>query len=110
MSRLTLHLPESLHKELENLASHEAVSLNQYIVYALTRQITLGYTVQPVSDAQAAQQRMAYTALLQSLGRATFSEIETVLAERERVKPEKGLTPEIVQALKSRLDAHKAVE
>ena len=108
MSRLTLHLPESLHQQLENLAEHEAVSLDQYIVYALTRQTTLAYTVQPVPDAAVTQQQMAYTALLQSLGQTTFSEIETVLAGREKIKPEKGLTSEVVKALKSRVNAHKA--
>lgn len=108
MSRLTLRLPETLHKQLENLATHEAVSLNQYIVYALTRQTTLAYTVQPVPDAQISQQQAAYTALLQSLGQTTFGEIETMLAEREKVKPEKGLTPESVKALKSRSGVSKA--
>ena len=32
MSRLTLRLPDSLHRQLEELASNEEVSLNQYIV------------------------------------------------------------------------------
>jgi hypothetical protein len=41
MSRLTLRLPETLHQQLANLAEGEGVSLNQYIVYALTRQTTL---------------------------------------------------------------------
>ena len=35
MSRLTLRLPETLHKQLTRLADGEGVSLNQYIVYAL---------------------------------------------------------------------------
>jgi len=50
MSRLTLRLPETLHNQLSALADEEAVSLNQYIVYALTRQVTLAYTVQPVAE------------------------------------------------------------
>jgi hypothetical protein len=108
MSRLTLRLPETLHQQLENLATHEQVSLNQYIVYALTRQITLAYTVQPVPDAQVSQQQAAYTALLQSLGSTAFSEIEAVLGQREKVKPEKGLTPEVVNALKKRVSLQKA--
>jgi hypothetical protein len=41
MSRLTLRLPETLHHQLTGLADREGVSLNQYIVYALTRQTPL---------------------------------------------------------------------
>ena len=36
MSRLTLRLPETLHRQLEAQARREGVSLNQYIVYALS--------------------------------------------------------------------------
>ena len=39
MSRFTLRLPNSLHRELKENAHQEGVSLNQYIVYALTRQV-----------------------------------------------------------------------
>lgn len=94
---LTLRLPETLHQKLERLARRESVSLHQYILDALRRQAASGYTVQPVSDEEAARQQA--TALLQSLGRRTFSEIEKAMAEREKVKPEKGLTPEVVRDL-----------
>jgi uncharacterized protein YpbB len=103
MSRLTLRLPETLHDQLTALARDEAVSLNQYIVYALTRQVTLAYTVQPIAEEKIKEQRAAYSALLQSLGPSTFDEVEKALARREKVKPEKGLTPEAVKALKSRI-------
>jgi len=55
MGRLTLRLPDSLHQQLELPAEHEAVSLNQYVVYALTRQATLAYTVQPVAEREPAE-------------------------------------------------------
>ncbi len=103
MSRLTLRLPETLHHQLCALADAEAVSLNQYIVIALTRQVTLAYTVRPIPETEIKEQRAAYTALLQSLGTATFGEVEQALAGREKVKPEKGLTPDTVQAIKTRL-------
>jgi hypothetical protein len=38
MGRLTVRLPNVLHTQLEKIARYEGVSLNQYIVYALTRQ------------------------------------------------------------------------
>ena len=41
MGRLTVRLPDALHQELEDLAHSEGVSLNHYLVYALTRQATL---------------------------------------------------------------------
>ena len=50
MSRLTLRLPDSLHRQLSDQAKQEGISLNQYIVYALTREATVAYTVRPVSD------------------------------------------------------------
>ncbi len=65
-------------------------------------------TVESGSNDQIIQAQVAYTALLQSLGRATFGEIEAAMAEREQVEPEEGLTPEVVQALKSRIKAHNA--
>jgi len=108
MSRLTLRLPETLHHQLESLARNEAVSLNQYIVYALTRQATLAYTVRPLSEAETRQQQAAFSALLQSLGQSSFSEIEKTLAEREKVKPAKGLSPEAAKALRNRITKQKA--
>jgi len=103
MSRLTLRLPDSLHRQLEELASNEAVSLNQYIVYALTRQITLAYTVQAVPEKAVAEQRAAYTALLQNLGETSFEQIQKTLDERESISPEKGLSPEVVDRIKERV-------
>jgi hypothetical protein len=118
MVRLTLRLPETLHKQLSALAHNEAVSLNQYIVYALTRQVTLAYTlatpqvqaVQPIGETEIKEQRAAYSALLQGLGQSTFDEVEKVLARREKVKPEKGLTPEALKALKRRIARQKVSE
>lgn len=37
MARLTLRLPESLHETLAERAQTEGISLNQYLVYTLTR-------------------------------------------------------------------------
>ncbi len=42
MSRLTLRLPESLHRLLVEQARREGVSLNQYLVYSLTRLVSAG--------------------------------------------------------------------
>jgi hypothetical protein len=103
MSRLTLRLPETLHRQLESLARNEAVSLNQYIVFALTRQATLAYTVQSVPEEEIRQQQATFTALLQNLGQASHSEIKQALDGRRKVKPEKGLSPETIKVLKNRI-------
>jgi hypothetical protein len=108
MSRLTLRLPETLHRQLETLAQNEETSLNQYIVYALTRQVTLAYTVQSLPDKVIAQQRASYAALLQNLGQASFDEIEKVMAEREKVEPEEGLTPNVMRVITSRISEQRA--
>ncbi|MEW5871608.1 MAG: toxin-antitoxin system HicB family antitoxin [Chloroflexota bacterium] len=104
MAQLTLRLPETLHRQLESLAASEAISLNQYIVYALTRWATLAYTVQALPENAIREQRAAYAALLQSLGQASFDKIEDALRERTPVEAEEGLTPEILQQLSQRLE------
>ena len=103
MSRLTLRLPQTLHQDLSGLAEAEGVSLNQYIVYALSRQAAIAYTVHPVPAESIKQQEASFAALLQSLGQTSFSEIEQVLSEREEAEPEVGLTPEVIAKLQKKI-------
>lgn len=103
MSRLTLRLPNTLHDQIRALAEYENISINQYVVYALTRQVTQAYDVQQVPDKVVRQQRAAYVALLQSLGQASFEEIKEVLNEREEVELEMGLNPAVVEKLQNRV-------
>ncbi len=91
MSRLTLRLPDTLHQQLIHLAESEGVSLNQYIVYALTRQSSINYTIQPIPKQETNQQQSDFTNLLQKLGTASPNEIEIALSERETVEPENEL-------------------
>lgn len=107
MGRLTVRLPGTLHEQLTALADREGVSLNQYIVYALTRQVTLAYTVQAVPEQEATRQRASFIALLQNLGQASFGEIEAVLAEREPAEGEPGLSPEVTMRLRERLAEYR---
>ena len=103
MSRLTLRLPETLHQQLANLAEGEGVSLNQYIVYALTRQVTLAYSVSSVPTEEIQQQKLSFQSLIQDLGKASSSEIATALTERETVPPEKELDSNTVTLLQQRI-------
>ncbi len=108
MSRLTLRLPETLHRQLKVQARREGVSLNQYIVYALTRQTQLAYTVQAIPENVAAQQQAQYTELLRSLREASYAEIKETLAEREVVESEYSLHPDAVARLQKRLMTNQA--
>jgi aspartyl/asparaginyl-tRNA synthetase len=103
MSRLTLRLPETLHQQLIQLAEGEGVSLNQYIVYALTRQASLAYGVQAVSDTKVAQQQQAFQSLIKQLGQASPIEIKSVLAAREKTAPEAELSADVVERLQERI-------
>jgi uncharacterized protein YPO0396 len=102
VSRLTLRLPETLHQQLAHLAENEGVSLNQYIVYALTRQ-ALAHEIQVVPKAEVEQQKQAFQSLLKQLGQAAPSEIESVLAAREQVDAEAELNPDAVARLQERI-------
>lgn len=105
MSRLTLRLPNTLHNQIRALAEYENISINQYVVYALTRQVTQAYDVQEVPDKVIKEQRAAYIALLKSLGQASFEEIKEVLDAREEVGLEIGLNPDVVEELQNRISS-----
>jgi hypothetical protein len=103
MSRLTLRLPETLHRQLEEQARWEGVSLNQYLVYALARHIATAYTVTPMPERTIRQQREAFADLLASLGQISSAEVQRVLSEREPVESEADLNPEIADYLRQRI-------
>lgn len=89
MSRLTLRLPESLHQNLAERARREGVSLNQYLVYALSRQASSGYVIEPVPEEEVAAQRERFQELLERLGPPpTKEELQAALAAREPLETE----------------------
>ncbi|MBK8901117.1 MAG: toxin-antitoxin system HicB family antitoxin [Anaerolineaceae bacterium] len=108
MGRFTLRLPETLHNELENRAQQEGVSLNQYIVYMLTRQVASTYTIQVLPEKTVREQKASYERLLDSLGEASLERTKAFLAEREPAEPDKGLTDEVVARLKKRIEESSA--
>jgi len=103
MNQLTVSLPETLQHQLTILARHEGVSLTQYIVYSLTRQATLADTVQTVPENLVAQQQASFDTLVSKLGTASEKELKAVLAERELVEPEAGLSQELIKSLQKRI-------
>lgn len=103
MSRLTLRLPETLHQQLAYLAEGEGVSLNQYIVYALTRQAALAHAIQVVPETEVEQQQQAFQLLIKQLGQASSAEIQSILATREQTEPEADLSSDAVARLQERI-------
>lgn len=97
---LTLQLPETLYHQLEVLAESEGVTLNHYVIYTLTRQASLAYTIQVSSPEVIAQQWADYDALLQRLGKVSDATVDDILATREVVGPEPDLHPETTEKLK----------
>lgn len=105
ISRLTLRLPETLHRQLEGQAKREGVSLNQYVVYALSRQLTQSHMVHAVPEEKVAQQQAQFTALLRELGQASPEAVRAVLAARDHVASEPELTSDVVAQLRAHLAA-----
>jgi len=103
MSHVTLQLPETLHHQLASHAQREGVSLQQYILYALTRQLAHTYTVHVISEEGVAQQQAQFAALLEELGSAPPAALTAALAAREPSAPEPELTPDVVTQLHAHL-------
>lgn len=106
MAEITLQLPDTLYNQLNLLARREGVSLNHYILYALTRQIDTGYILHRLSPEEVTKQQEALAMLLERWG-ATASDktIDEFLAEREIAEPEPDLTPDLVAKLRARMAA-----
>ena len=106
MSRMTVRLPDTLHERLETLAREEGVSLNQYIVYALTQQSSFAYAITEVPARVIAEQRAAYLAR-QGNSSASDAEVDRVLAEREAGEAEPELTPELRSRVREKIAKRK---
>jgi hypothetical protein len=100
VSELTLQLPETLHQQLESLAESEGVSLDNYIVYTLTRQVAVAYTIQVATPEAIAEQRANFDELLDELGSTSAAQVDEILANRPVVAPEPDLSPETIAKLK----------
>lgn len=103
MSQLSLQLPETLRQQLIHLAEGEGVTVEQYIVYALTRQVALAYSIQATSQASISQQKQSFKELLVELGKTDSNEIESILAEREVVQPEAELSSDTIIRLQQKI-------
>ncbi len=105
MSRLTLRLPETLHRQLEFLAKSENTSLNQYIVYALTRQVTQTYTVVQVPKEDVERQQANFNALRKSLRKGSPGEIREALDSRKAGDVDPVIQSDEVRRLRAYVDS-----
>lgn len=64
MSTISLRLPESLHKQVRELAKAEDVSINQLITTALAEKMSALMTVEYLRERGALGDRAAYDAVL----------------------------------------------
>jgi hypothetical protein len=99
MKRLTLRLPDSLHRRLVEAAGREGVSLNQYLVYLLAQGAASPFSVRPVPVSEVREQEGSYGDLLAEMGTATDEELRAALDERDAVAPEEGITASLIERL-----------
>lgn len=106
MSAITLQLPETLRNQLDLLAKQEGVSIHQFILYSLTRQVSTSYITKRIPIAEVWKQQKEFAAL-RTRWREVASDkgLEQLLAEREISESELELTPEIVAKFQAQVAA-----
>lgn len=102
MGRFTVRLPDTLHSALEARAQLEGVSLNQFVVYALTQQVTPAYTVQAVPLQTIREERERYDALLARLGAPDPAATAEFLAGRDAEMPDDPDDADLISRFRSR--------
>lgn len=102
MSVVTLELPETLLETIKQEAEQAKVSVEQYIVFTLSRQSNPHYKVIMATTDEIREQEIKFAALRQSLGQPSREITERVLQERESIEPEKDLNPQATEILQSK--------
>ena len=64
MSTLSLRLPESLHKQLKELARREGISINQFVSTAVAEKLTALMTVEYLQERACRGERTRFDAVL----------------------------------------------
>lgn len=102
MSVVTLELPDTLLENIKAQAGKAQVSLEQYIVFTLSRLSTPAYEVKVATANEFREQEIKFAALRQSLGKPDIEAAKRVLAEREQAEPESDLDTQAVEVLRSK--------
>lgn len=105
MSTLTIHLPDQLLHNLQFQAQRAGLSLEELILFTLTRQSTTGCEVNALPEAEVQTQELRRAALRQSLGHVTKDEAKRRLQARATVAPEAELDSAAVASLRQHLSS-----
>ena len=103
MSQIEISIPDTLLVQLKATARKEGVSLEQYVLFVLTRQVMLTPAIRKLSEKNAELQHKGFIERINRLGKATSAELEEVLQERESVEPDPGLEQETVSRFKNQI-------
>ena len=103
MTRMTIRLPETLHTVLQRQASKEGLSLNQFILYSLTRQSAFANAVESLPVKQIMEQQARFHALLQHLGPAMSDEEWDAFLRQRQDKPKQNVPKAIERKLRSKI-------
>jgi len=107
MARLSLRLPDTLHRQLTLKARLEGVSLNQYLVFLLAQRSAPAYSVFSAPKSPE-KQRASFAKLRAELGSASDEEVRRFLDERDPVEPEPEWTPELRQRFERQMAKSRA--
>jgi hypothetical protein len=86
MARVEINIPDTLLVQLKTNARKEGVSLEQYILFALTRHTMLTPAIRRLSDKDSELQHKDFTERIKRLGNASTEELAKILRERETVE------------------------
>ena len=74
MSTLSIRLPESLHKQVKELAESEGISMNQFIALAVAEKMSALMTVEYLEERARRGNRGKFEAVLEKVPRAKLEE------------------------------------
>lgn len=76
MSKLSIHLPESLHKQAKELAESEGISMNQFIALAVAEKMSALMTVEYLKERAQKGSREKFDAVLEKVPEAEPEEYD----------------------------------
>ena len=100
----TIQLPTSLHALLNQRAHREGVSLDRYLIYALTEHLASTKGRDVVSRHEIEEQEMRFESLLTAYPKPSQAEVEAAYAAWEDAPPGDTADVSIEAALRAKID------
>ena len=91
MSTLSLRIPESLHKALDELAHRDGVSMNQFITTAVAQKIATLKTIEYLKERSTRGNRKAFEGVLAKVPDSAPLEGDEITPPPERKRPNNAL-------------------